>query len=385
MAASEELGILGVDSYHYFVSDPERSKAFYRDMFGWTPVAKSGSDMDERSGQACTVYQGADIRVAVSSPTNDTCRAGRFLKRHPAGIGSMSFEVEDLDRAWRFLQDRQATPITGIQEFRVDGGRYRHFSITTAIGDVAFRFVERRDYGGFAPGFEDLKVDPTLPVNPLGFKAIDHVTNNAMSMAPVTLWMEHVLGMEKCWDIEFHTEDIKEGGASGTGLKSIVMWDPRSGLKFPINEPLQPFFKEGQINQFVEDNMGPGIQHIALEVEDAVTTVRELTKRGVKFLDTPDVYYDLTPDRLAKQGVDVNAIDHDLDRDLKPHGILIDGCPENNYLIQVFLKDAAAAYGEPGAGPFFYEIIQRCGDQGFGGGNFRALFESIERDQVEEA
>ena len=114
----------------------------------------------------------------------------------------------------------------------------------------------------------------------MGFKKVDHVTNNAMSMASVTLWMEHVMGMEQCWEIEFHTDDINEGASSGTGLKSIVMWDPRSGIKFPVNEPLQPFFKEGQINTFVEDNHGPGIQHIALEVDDAVTTVRELARRG---------------------------------------------------------------------------------------------------------
>ena len=381
MAASEELGILGVDNFHYFVAEPERSKQFYEGMFGWQPVAQAGQDMVTRTGQNCTVYEGGGIRVAVSTPDNDRCRAGRYLKRHPAGIGSMTFHVEDIEKAWNFLINRQATPITGIQDIRENGGRYRHFSITTAIGDVAFRFVEKTDFEGFAPGFDALAVDPSLPVNPLGFKAVDHVTNNAMSMASVTLWMEHVMGMEQCWEIEFHTEDVSQGGDTGTGLKSIVMWDPRSGLKFPVNEPLHPFFKEGQINGFVEENMGPGIQHIALEVEDAVATVRTLIDRGVKFLDTPDSYYDLSPARLKTQGVDVNAIAHDLKRDLQPQGILIDGSPENNYLIQVFLKDAATAYGDPNAGPFFYEIIQRCGDKGFGEGNFRALFESIEREQ----
>ena len=191
------------------------------------------------------------------------------------------------------------------------------------------------------------------------------------------------MGLEQCWEIEFHTEDINEGGDGGTGLKSIVMWDPRSGLKFPVNEPLHPFFKEGQINTFVEANMGPGIQHVALEVEDAVATVKTLIERGVQFLDTPSVYYDLAPERLMKKGVNVDEIQHNLMTDLKPQGILIDGCPENNYLIQIFLKDAATAYNDPSAGPFFFELIQRCGDDGFGEGNFRALFESIERDQDE--
>ena len=295
----------------------------------------------------------------------------------------MTFEVEDIERTWNFLINRKATPISGIIDVQEGGGRYQHFSITTPIGDVAFRFVQKTDFEGFAPGFTSLAIPAGTPLNPMGFKKVDHVTNNAMSMASVTLWMEHVMGMEQCWEIEFHTDDINEGASSGTGLKSIVMWDPRSGIKFPVNEPLQPFFKEGQINTFVEDNYGPGIQHIALEVDDAVTTVRELTSRGVKFLDTPSVYYDLAPERLQERGVDVTQIAHSLENDLKPHGILIDGCPENNYLIQVFLKDAATAYGDPSAGPFFYEIIQRCGDDGFGEGNFRALFESIEREQAE--
>ena len=380
MAASEELGIIGVDSVHYFVHKPDRSHRFYTELFGWQPVAISGEEMTARSGQQCTVYQGGDIRVAVSNPLNDTCRAARYLRRHPAGIGSMTFLVEDIDKTWNFLLKRDGTPLHSIRESRENGGRYRHFSITTAIGDVTFRFAQKDDFEGFAPGFTLPPETEAPTVAPLEFEAVDHVTNNAPTMAPIRLWMEHVLGMEKCWDIEFHTEDISENGETGTGLRSVVMWDPRSQLKFPINEPLYPFFKEGQINVFVEENMGAGIQHIALNVKDAVETVKTLRSRGVDFFETPESYYDLAPQRLKEAGVDVNQIGHSLD-ELKPEGILIDGSPENNYLIQIFLKDAAASYQEREAGPFFYELLQRCGDKGFGGGNFRALFEAIERDQ----
>lgn len=381
MAASEELGIVGVDSFHYFVRKPERSRVFYEHGFGWRPVARSGEKLVAASGQASTVYQSGDVRVVVSTPENDTCRAARYLKRHPAGVGSLTFAVEDLDRTWNFISKRGGTPIHGIQESRDGGGRFRHFSITTAIGDVSFRFVERTDYPTFAPGFDNVEADPAYTTPAFGFKKVDHITSNAPTMAPVKLWFEHVLGLEQCWEIQFHTNDLNEGErTSGTGLKSVVMWDPRSGIKFPINEPLQPFFKAGQINTFVEDNAGAGVQHIALEVEDCAAAVKTLREHDVAFLQTPGSYYEAAPARLAKKGVDTTKLAHKMGQ-LRDLGILIDGQPENLYLIQIFLQDAATLYAEPGAGPFFYELIQRCGDPGFGEGNFRALFEAIERDR----
>jgi 4-hydroxyphenylpyruvate dioxygenase len=382
MAASEELGILGVDSWHYFVRNPERSRTFYERGLGWREVARASDSLVEATGQRSRVYQSGEVRVVVSTPENDKCRAARYLRRHPAGVGSVTFAVEDIERTWRFLAERGGTPIHEIAETRDRDGRFRHFSITTAIGDVAFRFVERTDYAGFAPGFEAIEAPASYAPPAFGFKKVDHITNNAPTMAPVKLWFEHVLGFEQCWEIEFHTNDGNQRAKkSGTGLKSVVMWDPRSGLKFPINEPLQPFFKEGQINSFVEDNAGAGVQHIALEVEDCVGAVKTLRDQKVGFLRTPGSYYDAAPARLATKGVDAAKLAHRLD-ELRDLGILIDGRPENLYLIQIFLQDAATLYAEPGAGPFFYELIQRCGDPGFGEGNFRALFEAIERDQV---
>ena len=117
--------------------------------------------------------------------------------------------------------------------------------------------------------------------------------------------------MEQCWDID-HTEDINKDATTGTGLRSVVMWDPRSGIKFPINEPLQPFFKEGQINKFVEDNWGAGVQHIALLVDDVCEAVKTLRSRNIEFLNTPGVYYDAAPSRLESQGVSVENIDHSM-------------------------------------------------------------------------
>ncbi len=402
MAASEALGILGVDSYHFFVYDHDRSHRFYTEKLGWPQVARSSDEMTEQTGQRSAVYQsrvgeqGEDlaprdlVRVVVSSPVRDTCRAARYLRRHPGGVGSITYAVEDLDAVWAFLAERDGTPIHAIRETRgPGGGTFRHFSITTAIGDVAFRFVERRDYDGFAPGFEPVALDApenaSLAPTDFAYGGIDHITSNAPTMIAPKLWMEHVLGMEKVWEISFHTEDVArpDGGTrvTGTGLRSVVVGDPRSGLKFPFNEPLQPFFKEGQINKFVEDNWGPGVQHVAVAVDDIVAAVRTLRERGVEFLETPGSYYDAAPARLASKGVHVEHIDHGLDT-LRELGILIDGSPEDRYLVQIFMKDAATTHGDPEAGPFFYELIERRGDPGFGGGNFRALFEAIEREQL---
>lgn len=387
MAASEELGILGVHSFHYYVHEAERSRVFYEDNFGWHPSYRSQPDVVARTGQASTVYQAGDIRVAVSTATPTANglqpRAARWLRRHPDGIGNISYLVEDIDRAWTFLCGRDATPIHAISETSVgtgtQRGRFRHFSITTALGDVTFRFIQIDDWDGFAPGYEALPA-PTGLVNPMGFTKVDHITCNAQTMAGYKLWLEHVMGMEQCWEIEFHTEDVKEGGDKGTGLRSVVMWDPRSGLKYPINEPLQPFFKEGQINKFIEDNHGAGVQHVALEVEDIMSAVKSLRDRGVGFLHTPSNYYDSAPSRLRAGGVEPDRIFHKID-ELRGLGILIDGSPVDNYLVQIFLNDAMTLYDEQVAGPFFYELIERRGDRGFGGGNFRALFEAIERDQ----
>jgi 4-hydroxyphenylpyruvate dioxygenase len=156
------------------------------------------------------------------------------------------------------------------------------------------------------------------------------------------------------------------------------MRDPRSNVKFANNEPWRPAFKSSQINVFHEEQRGDGVQHAALIVKDILGAVAGLRARGVEFMPTPPSYYELLPARLQRIGV--GAIPEDLRR-LQELEILVDGGAPGSYMLQIFLKDSAGLYGEREAGPFFYEIIQRRGDQGFGAGNFRALFESIEREQ----
>jgi 4-hydroxyphenylpyruvate dioxygenase len=255
------------------------------------------------------------------------------------------------------------------------------FSITTPFGDTTFRFIQRDGYSDLYPGYIRHPT-PTGGKNKYGFGRVDHVTSNFQTMRPMLLWMEHVMGFEKFWHIEFHTDDVaaKEKRSHGSGLKSEVMWDPRSGLKFANNEPYRPFFKASQINLFNEDHRGDGVQHLALTVRDILTAVRDMRQaQGIDFMPTPGTYYDALPERIQQLGI--KKIDEDI-QTLRELEILIDGDKERSYLLQIFMKDAASLYKEPSAGPFFYEIIQRKGDQGFGGGNFRALFESIERQQA---
>ena len=214
--------------------------------------------------------------------------------------------------------------------------------------------------------------------NPYGFSHIDHITSNFQTMGPMLLWMEHVMGFRRFWDVAFHTTDLSEQVSHGSGLKSVVMYDDASGTKFANNEPAPPNFTASQINLFGDDHRGDGVQHVALVVDDILSTVRGLRAAGVEFMPTPGSYYDLLPERLVQLGV--NGIDEDIDT-LRELEILVDGDRDHSYLLQIFLKEQAGLFGDKEAGPFFIEIIQRKGDEGFGAGNFRALFESIEREQ----
>ncbi len=382
--ARESLGIKTLESVHWYVKDLERSRSFYTKGLDFAELGVSSPELEKQGGQKSAVFQAGDIVLLVSQPVGQTCRAARWLRKHPDGVGTLNFEVEDVEKAFRLLDQRGATFITDIQRSTDDrGGKLAMFSITTPFGDTTFRFVQRDGYSALFPGYM-AHPTPKGGKNKYGFGRVDHVTSNFQTMRPMLLWMEHVMGFEKFWHIEFHTEDVaaKEKRTHGSGLKSEVMWDPRSGVKFANNEPYRPFFKASQINLFNEDHRGDGVQHLALTVKDILSAVREMRQgAGIDFMPTPGTYYDALPERIQKLGI--KKIDEDI-KTLRELEILIDGDKEHSYLLQIFMKDAASLYKDPQAGPFFYEIIQRKGDQGFGGGNFRALFESIERQQAAE-
>jgi 4-hydroxyphenylpyruvate dioxygenase len=315
--------------------------------------------------------------VVCSQPSGEGGRAARYLSRHPDGIGTIAFEVREIERVFELLDARGGNPISAIQEERSDAGWIKSFSITTPFGDTTFRFIERRGYPALFPGMETYEA-PRGGNNRFGFTHFDHVTSNFQTMSPALLWLEHVMGFERFWTVQFHTEDVKQKEGHGSGLRSAVMIDPATGIKFANNEPYRPAFKSSQINVFHEDNRGDGVQHLAIATKDILGTVRGLRASGVQFMPTPRAYYDLLPRRLEQQGI--GAIEERLE-ELAELEILVDGEGRGAYMLQIFLKDSAGLYGSADAGPFFYEIIQRKGDRGFGAGNFRALFESIEHEQ----
>lgn len=373
---------------HYYVRDLERSRRFYINQMDFAEVAGSSPELTERGKQRSLAFQAGECLVLCSTPVGEGGRAWRYLRKHPDGIGTLAFEVSDADHAYSWLALRGGTPITPVQTFQEGNGLLKMFSITTPFGDTTFRFVERRAYPHLMPGVPYYDA-PRGGTNRHGFTHFDHITSNFQTMAPALLWLEHVLGFSRFWNVEFHTQDVaragkakealtEEAATQGTGLKSVVMWDPGSGVRFANNEPQLPQFKGSQINVFTEQHRGDGVQHLAINCKDLLQAVTALRQSGVAFMDTPGTYYDMLPARLKQTGVE--SIKEPIE-ELRRLGILVDGEANQQYMLQIFLKDSASYYGAEEAGPFFYELIARRGDEGFGAGNFRALFESIERDQ----
>ena len=384
-AKGSGLGIRGLDHVDFVVRDLERSRAFYADRMDFATVAASNPALERETGEKALVFDAARVRVQCTTPLEKESRAGKFLKAHPDGIRTVAFRVDSVDAARKALESRGANFLGEVE------GKpgYRWFDIASPLGYVAYRFLEKDGpvVAEQAPGEKTQgKLDPRLSavVAPAGkggnrhrFTHMDHVTSNTREMRSLTNWYRDVLGFQHFWDIRFHTRDSKPDMEGGSGLQSIVMWDPESNVKFATNEPLRPNYYASQIAKYVEDNNGPGVQHIAFSTRAIMDVIPQMRQAGLKFLETPDAYYQMLPSRLAERAVD--NLKEDI-RDLQRNKILVDG-RDHRYLLQIFMQEAALLYNEAAAGPFFYEVIQRHGEQGFGEGNFRALFESIERQQ----
>jgi len=380
MTAKESIGIQRIASLHLFVRDLERSRQHYVEKLDFAEVAISSPQFEQEHKARASVVEAGGARFVFMEPLGSKGESFRWLEKHPEGVGRVVFEVEDAERAFALLTARGATPMTGIEVRRVEGGTVTWFDIATAIGDTLFRFIQ---YTGRTPIMPDL-VRLNVPrggSNRFGVTEVDHITSNFLTLKPALLWMEQVMGFEQYWDVEFHTLDVKKGHFEGSGLKSTVMWDPHSGLKFANNEPAAPFFKSSQIYVFCEDHRGAGVQHVALAVADIMTAVKDLKKLNVPFMPTPRAYYEMLPKRLVDLGI--KAIEEDISS-LGDLEILVDGGAPGQYLLQIFMKEASHIFKDPQAGPLFIELLQRKGDKGFGAGNFRALFESIERQQLED-
>ncbi|MCP4900557.1 MAG: 4-hydroxyphenylpyruvate dioxygenase [bacterium] len=370
------LGLVGYDNYEFIVADLERSRRFYTEMMDVPEVARLNAAIAAERGEQAVIFKAGKATCVCTTPMERGSRADRWLKRHPDGVSVVSFRVRDIETTRRVLDERNANFCTDILAEQDGEGRpYRWFDIATPLGEVRFRFVER-NAAALPPGFE--LIDSASDSNRHQFQVIDHITSNFLTLEPHITWLRDVMGFEEYWRVHFHTADVKPGG-DGSGLASIVMWDSESGIKFANNEPVTPNYEASQIYAFVEANNGPGVQHVAFHVPVISPVVEGLRQDGIEFLDTPATYYDMLPERLARQKV--TNFDENMD-ELRRLGILVDG-EDDRYLLQIFMVEGGLLYSDDQAGPFFYEVIQRCGARGFGEGNFRALFESIERDQVQ--
>ena len=370
------LGIVGYDTYEFVVADVERSHKFYTQMMDVPATARLDEREAARRGEDAVIFAAGKAQGVCVTPRERGSSADRWLKRHPDGVRVVGFRVRDIEATRGVLIERGATFVTDVINTTDGEGRpYRFFDIATPLGDVRFRFVERAS-GALPPGFA--LVDPGVGKNANGFQVIDHITSNFLTLEPHITWLRDVMGFDEYWRVHFHTADINPN-SGGSGLASIVMWDADSGIKLANNEPVTPHYESSQIYTFVENNQGPGVQHVAFHVPAISNAVDRLRGEGIEFLDTPATYYDMLPERLARQKV--TNFDQNVD-ELKRLGILVDG-DDDRYLLQIFMVEGGLLYDDSAAGPFFYEVIQRFGSRGFGEGNFRALFESIERDQLE--
>ena len=258
----ESLGIIKVESVHWYVHDMARTRRFYTELMDFAELGESSPELTKAGKQHSVHFQAGDVNLICSAPVGEGGRAWRWLRKHPEGVGTINFLVKDVEKVWKLMEERGGTIIDDqLLSFTDEkGGKLRFFSITTPFGNTTFRFIQRDGYEALYPGYL-AHATPRGGKNKFGFAKVDHITSNFRTLAPMVLWMKHVMGFEEFWNIKFHTEeDIAKGDQHGTGLKSTVMWDPHSTVKFANNEPSRPRFKSSQINVYVEDQRGEGVQ-----------------------------------------------------------------------------------------------------------------------------
>ncbi|MCX6023528.1 MAG: 4-hydroxyphenylpyruvate dioxygenase [Chloroflexi bacterium] len=354
----DTVPIEGIDHIHFIVGNARQAAYFYRMGMGFDVVAYAGPETGRRDVATYVLEQG-DIRLAFSTPLRSAHPYARFLRQHGDGVKEIAFRTPDATRAFELAAERGAARALWPRR-EEDEAVAVVLSGIAIYGDTTHLFVERREYQGpFLPGFEPLR----MPGRSVGLRAIDHVVAN-VELGQMNHWVDFyrsVLGFEM-----FVSFDDKDISTEYSALMSRVMADGNGRIKLPINEPA-PGKRRSQIDEFLEYYEGPGVQHIALATDDIVATVTDMQARGIEFLAAPDDYYRQLPDRVGR-------IDEDF-ATLKRLGVLVDRDDEG-YLLQIFTRPVE---DRP---TVFYEVIQRKGAKGFGKGNFRALFEAIEREQA---
>lgn len=354
------LPINGTDYVEFYVGNAKQAAYYYQTAFGFQPLAYSGLETGNRETASYVLQQGK-VRLVLTTPLNSKNPINQHIVKHGDGVRVIALWVDDATKAFEETVKRGAKPFLSPTKYEDKDG-YVIQSGIHIYGDTVHIFTERKNYNGvFLPGYQTW--NPEYKTTPLGFKYIDHMVGN-VNLGEMNVWVkfyEEVMGF-----YNLLTFDDKDISTEYSALMSKVMSNGNGYIKFPINEPAKGK-KKSQIEEYLDFYEAPGVQHIALATDNIIETVTEMRKRGVEFLDTPDAYYETVLDRVGK-------IDEDLET-LRKLKILIDRDDEG-YLLQIFTKPVE---DRP---TLFYEIIQRKGAKSFGKGNFKALFESIEREQA---
>jgi len=362
-AARDALALGGIDHIEFYVGNARQAAHFYSSGFGYRVVGYAGPETGVRDRASYVLEQGAS-RLVLTTPLDPDSPIASLVARHGDGVHDIALRVHDAEAAFEAAVARGARPVAEPTEVKDDAGSLGHAAIAT-FGDTVHSFIGRDDYTGvFRPGYQRLDRATADTGRAPGITEVDHVVGN-VELGKMDEWVEfyeRVLGFSQL--AHFSDEAIS---TEYSALMSKVVWDGVGKVKFPLNEPALGK-RKSQIDEYLEFYRGPGVQHIALSVEDILVAVAAIRSRGVDFMATPDVYYE----QLAG---DIGDLDLDLDA-LRSHAVLLDR-DEEGYLLQIFSR---MVQDRP---TVFFELIERHGSRGFGEGNFKALFVAIEREQAE--
>lgn len=358
--AQDFMPINGTDYLELYVSNSRQAAHFYKTAFGFQSLAYAGLETGLKDRESYVVVQDK-IRLVLTSPLKSGTAIGKHIDDHGDGVKVVALWVDDATYAYNTAIEKGAKSYMEPKTEEDAQGTVVRSGIHT-YGETVHVFVERKNYKGtFMPGYRKWET-PDYNPSSTGLKFVDHMVGN-VGWNRMNEWVDfyaNVLGFTQI--LSFDDKDIS---TDFTALMSKVMSNGNGRIKFPINEPAEGK-KKSQVEEYLDFYEGEGIQHIAVATDDIIKTVRELKSRGIEFLKVPDTYYDVVLDRVGK-------IDEDI-APLKELGILVDRDDEG-YLLQIFTRPV-----EPRP-TMFFEIIQRKGAQSFGKGNFKALFEAIEREQ----
>jgi 4-hydroxyphenylpyruvate dioxygenase len=361
-AGEDFLPLNGTDYIEFYVGNARQAAYYYRSAFGFKLAAYRGPETGTRDRASYVVTQNK-IRFILTTPLAPESPIADHIRVHGDGVRDIALWVDDAESAWRQTTSRGAKSVREPETMRDEHGEARIASIAI-YGDTIHTFVERKNYrGAFLPGFAALEGEDAVS-RPVGLKHIDHCVGN-VELGGMNKWVEfyaHVMGFRL-----FKHFDDKDISTDYSALMSKVMSNGNERVKFPLNEPAAGK-RKSQIEEYLEFYRGPGVQHIAMATDNIIETVGALQRQGVDFLRVPSTYYEDLISRVGK-------IDEPVEQ-LQKLGILVDRDDEG-YMLQIFTRPVE---DRP---TVFYEVIQRKGSRSFGKGNFKALFEAIEREQAQ--